>query len=154
MKVSIIIDENCAEPFVEIHTASVSDEINYVVKQIASSGDRDLYMLDGRKGDFVTLLKPCSIMWIYSSSGKVFAETETDIYELKYRLYEIEEMMAGHAFSKYIRISNTDIINFDFVLNFDVSLSGSICVNFRNKKRAFVSRRYVAKIKKRLGINR
>ena len=152
MKVSIIIDEKYTEPFAEIHTATVTDEISEVARQISVAGTPSLFMLSAWKGDFVTLLKPADVMWIYSSCKKVFAETETDRYELKNRLYEIEEMMSSAAFSKYIRISNTDIINFEFVHNFDMSLSGTICVNFRNRKRAFVSRRYVPKIKERLGI--
>ncbi|MBP3708866.1 MAG: LytTR family transcriptional regulator [Treponema sp.] len=154
MKVSIQIDAACIEPVVEVHTASVTDEVRSLVKTISQENAPPQLLLAAWKGDFLTMLKPSNIMHIYSGSKKVFVETETDSYELKYRLYEIEEMMKHESFSKFIRISNTDIINFDYVKNFDMSLSGTICVNFHNKKRAFVSRRYIPKIKEWLGIKR
>ncbi|MBR7063885.1 MAG: LytTR family transcriptional regulator [Treponema sp.] len=154
MKVSIQIDELCIEPVVKIHTAQVTDEVRTLCKTISEKREGAPLLLQAWKGDFLTMLKPSNVMHIYSGSKKVFAETETDLYELKNRLYEIEAMMKIEAFSKFIRISNTDIINFDFVKNFDMSLSGTICVNFHNKKRAFVSRRYIPKIKEWLGIKK
>jgi DNA-binding LytR/AlgR family response regulator len=152
MKVSIVIDKLCVEPYVEIHTSKVSDTITAAVQRLSEVPDEMVSALSAWKGDFVVLLKPCEIMRIYSGNKKVFAESESDIYELKYRLYEIEEIIKSDAFSKFIRISNAEIINYEFVSNFDMSLSGTICVNFKNKKRTFVSRRYVSKINEQLGL--
>jgi DNA-binding LytR/AlgR family response regulator len=166
MKVSIIIEEPCSEPYAEIHTAAVTDEVTAVVQLVtkasasqnmqgtAQAAGGHALTISAWKGDFVVLLKPSDIMRIYSGNKKVFAETTADIYELKYRLYETEALLSCRAFEKFIRISNAEIINLDFVKNFDMSLSGTICVNFNNGKRTFVSRRYISKISERLGLKR
>ena len=65
------------------------------------------------------------------------------------RLYEIEERLNPHQF---VRISNSEIINLKRVDNFDLSFTGTICVKLSNGTTTYVSRRYVAKIKKILGI--
>lgn len=70
-------------------------------------------------------------------------------YTLHIRLYEIEERLNSHQF---VRISNSEIINLKRVDNFDLSFTGTICVKLSNGTTTYVSRRYVAKIKKILGI--
>ena len=55
-----------------------------------------------------------------------------------------------YGWTDFIRISNTDIVNFFKVTKLDMSLTGVIKVNFINGKNAIVSRRYMSKIKKDL----
>jgi DNA-binding LytR/AlgR family response regulator len=158
MKVSVIIDGNCRETCIEIRTPSATDEINLLAEQLLSSaGDigslkRVLSVIPGYDGDRVSLLKPSAVMRIYSFNKKVFVQTEKKEYELKMRLYEIEEQLC--RLSSFIRISNTDIINFDYVTNLDLHLSGVISVNFQNGTNTFISRRYVHKVMDRLGVGK
>lgn len=86
---------------------------------------------------------------IYASSGKIFAVTHKGEYTLRLRLYEIEERLPSHQF---VRISNSEIINLKKVNSFDLSYTGTICVKLANGTVTYVSRRYVAKLKKILGI--
>lgn len=151
MNVSIVIDESCTEPQIEIRTAIINEEIQALVNSLNTVTD-SFTTLQAWKDGILTLLKPSSIMRIYTANKKVFIQTEDDEFECKYRLYEVEELFQQQGFTPFIRISNTDIINFDFVKYFDMSLAGTICVHFKNKSRAFVSRRYMPKIKAWLGI--
>ena len=57
-------------------------------------------------------------------------------------------MLTG--WTDFIRISNTDIVNFSKVTKLDMSLTGIVGVSFTNGKEAIVSRRYMSKIKKEL----
>ena len=68
---------------------------------------------------------------------------------LKARLYELEERLAKKNF---IRISNSEIVNFSKIKNFDLSLAGTITIIFKDGSKTYVSRRYVKKIKQFLGI--
>lgn len=52
----------------------------------------------------------------------------------------------------FIRISNSEIINLKKVKNFDLSFTGTICVELMNGTTTYVSRRYVSKMKTILGI--
>ncbi len=70
-------------------------------------------------------------------------------YLLRMRLYEAEERLDQ---TRFVRISNSEIINLKMAKRFDLSFSGTICVNLAGGQTAYVSRRYVAKIKRLLGI--
>ncbi len=54
--------------------------------------------------------------------------------------------------NQFVRISNSEIVNLKKVKNFDLSITGTICVELANDTKTYVSRRYVSKIKKVLGI--
>ena len=91
---------------------------------------------------------------IYSMDKKVYmdavADGEDETLLVKMRLYEFEELAQKCGWTDFIRISNTDIVNFSKVTNLDLSLTGIVRVNFTNGKAAIVSRRYMSKIKKEL----
>ena len=71
----------------------------------------------------------------------------SDIF--RYRLYELEELLEKKTF---LRISNSEIVNTNQILNIDLSIVGRICIRFPGNIQTYVSRRYVPKIKKSLGI--
>lgn len=97
----------------------------------------------------IEILEPADLIRIYANSGKVFAVTGKGEYTLQLRLYEAEERLPSNQF---IRISNSEIINLKKVNNFDLSFTGTICVKLSNGITTYVSRRYVPKLKKILGI--
>ena len=86
---------------------------------------------------------------IGASEGKVYAVTDEGEYQLRLRLYELENRLDKGSF---VRISNSEIINLKRVKGFDLSLAGTICVRLTNGMVTYVSRRYVARIKQVLGI--
>ena len=86
---------------------------------------------------------------IYAGNGKVYAVTDGEAYVLRLRLYEAEERLNP---SQFVRISNSEIINIKKVKNFDLSFSGTIYVELANGTSTYVSRRYVPKVKKILGL--
>ena len=89
-----------------------------------------------------------------SGSGTSRDADGTETLLVKMRLYELEELAAKCGWTDFIRISNTDIVNFSKVTKLDMSLSGIIKVNFTNGKDAMVSRRYMNKIKDQLNMVR
>ena len=94
-------------------------------------------------------MEQTDLIRIYLNSGKVVAVTDKGEYILRLRLYEIEKLLLTDQF---IRISNSEIINLKKVNNFDLSFTGTICVKLSNGVTTYVSRRYVPKLKKILGI--
>ena len=146
MKIEIKIDENCAEPKVIIMTDKVNEEINEIVKKLS---DEPSQILAGFKNGQATVLEPEQIYRVYAADGKVYAETKNETYSLRLRLYEAEQRLANRSFA---RISNSELINLKKVRNFDLSFVGTICVSLSNGTVTYVSRRYVSKIKKLLGL--
>lgn len=146
MKVELKLDERCREPKVIIVADRMTEDISALMQKLSEEPAQGVV---GYDGDNVLLLDPAEIIRIYSAVGKVFAVTDKKEYTLKLRLYEAEEKLAGRSF---VRISNSEIINVKKVKKFDLSTAGTICVSFRNGTFSFVSRRFVTKIKKTLGI--
>lgn len=146
MQIEIKIDSSCTEPKVILLTASMTEEVNAVLRRLT---DQTPQMITGSRDDKVEIIEPGDLIRIYASAGKVFAVTSRGEYTLRLRLYEAEERLPG---GQFVRISNSEIINLKKVNNFDLSFTGTICVRLSDKTTTYVSRRYVARIKKILGI--
>lgn len=146
MKIEIKLDKNCLETKLIIVTEKMTDEISDLMQRLSKESPQGIVGFDG---NVVLMLEPSEIVRIYAAVGKVFAVTDKKEYVLRMRLYEAEEKLGGKGF---VRISNSEIINIKKAKKFDLSTAGTICVSLSNGNVSFVSRRYVSKIKKTLGI--
>ena len=146
VKIEVKIDENCSETKIIIIAEKMTEEITGLMQRLSQDAPQGIVGFDG---DVVSFLEPTEIVRIYAAVGKVFAVTEKKEYGLRLRLYEAEERLTGKGF---VRISNSEIINVKKARKFDLSTVGTICVSMSNGDVSFVSRRYVTKIKKTLGI--
>ena len=88
------------------------------------------------------------IVRIYSQSKKVYVRTKADTYEVRDRLYALEETLGERGF---VRISNSEIVNVSQIEGLDMSYAGTIKMTMKNGDTTFVSRRYVRRIKDVLG---
>jgi len=150
LKTEIKID-GCEKAFCVIHTPEINETIESLAEKISLLGySGEAIALNGWDGDYCVKLQPKDIFRIYSLDKKVFVETEKDQFMLKMRLYEFEEICAKGGWTDFIRISNTDIVNFNHVRNLDMSLAGVIKINLKNDTVAIVSRRYMNKIRTEL----
>ncbi|MCI8497028.1 MAG: LytTR family transcriptional regulator [Clostridiales bacterium] len=146
MQVEVKIDSSYDEPKIVVLTSRMTDEIHAVLKRLS---EEEAQVLAGFDGDQVKILDQTELVRIYAGNGKVFAATEAGEYILRLRLYELENRLDKNSF---VRISHSEIINLKKVKGFDLSLSGTICVSLSDGTVTYVSRRYVAKIRKVLGI--
>lgn len=146
MRIEIRIDQTCKEPYITVTAPAVTEEIETLIKKLSQE---EASFLPGFCDNGVTMLEPAEIFSVFSSDGKVFAATEKGEFQLRLRLYEAEERLTKKQF---VRISQSEIINMKKVKNFDVSLSGTIRVKMKNGTETYVSRRYVTKIKRVLGL--
>ena len=143
--------EKCDKPYCVIHAEAETEGIKAIAEQISRMDERGrTTMLTGWDGDYCIQVKQNEIFRIYSMDKKVYLETEKENLLLKLRLYEFEELAQKCGWTDFIRISNTDIVNFSKVTKLDMSLTGIVRVNFTNGKDAIVSRRYMNKIKNEL----
>lgn len=146
MQLEIKIDSSYTEPKIVVMTASMTNEVQAVMKKLSENTPQ---IITGSRNDKIEVLEPEDLIRIYASSGKVFAVTSNGEYPVRLRLYELEERLDANQF---VRISNSEIINLKKVQNFDLSFTGTICVKLSDGTLTYVSRRYVSKIKKILGI--
>ncbi len=147
MEVEVCFEKDRSKPKIVIYTGEMTQEIIELVKRLTEVSGQ---ILVGYKNDEVILLRLEDIYRIYAQDQKVLAQTQKEVVKIKMRLYELEEKLGG---TRMIRISNSEIVNFDKVKSLDLSISGTISIKFDTGEKSFVSRRYVEKIKKHIGIN-
>lgn len=146
MQIEVRTDNSCTEPKVVIWTASMTEEVHRILDALS---DHAPQVIPGMRDNKIEVIEPTDLIRIYADAGKVFAETHKGKYALRLRLYEIEKRTPAHRF---VRISNSEIINLNKVSSFDLSFTGAVCVKLANGTTTYVSRRYVSKLKKILGI--
>lgn len=146
MKVDVKIDERYKELMVRILTNQINDDVEELMGKIS---ELDQKQIMGYRETYFEVLKESEIITIYSEGQKVFARTKEGVYRLKQRLYQIEELLEK---CHYVRISNSELINMDWIKRLDLSLNGTVCIYFKDGTTTFVSRRYVKKVKNKLGV--
>ena len=154
MKTEIKI-ENCTSPFCVIHAKEKSQQIENLAAKIAQLDESGrITVIPGWDGDFCINLKLSQILRIYSQDKKVFLETEKESLLFKQRLYQFEDSAEQLGWTNFVRISNTDIVNIDYIEKFDLTLTGVIKIIMKNGTVAVVSRRYMSKIKNQINLSK
>lgn len=142
MKIEINIDPGCDEPRITIHTDRMTDELEALVRRLSSPNPD---AIPARTEHGVELLEVGSILRVYTERQRVLAQTAAGSYPLKFRLYEMEQRLAGHGF---VRISSSELVNTKMISGMDFSLAGTIRISLKGGITTYVSRRHVAEIKR------
>ena len=146
MNIEIKVDEKYNESKIIIYTNKINEEITSIIEGISSINQKSL---KAYKDDKIYILNQKDIETIYSENGKVLARCNNELYTLKHRLYELEDLLDKKIFT---RISNSEITNFNKVENIDFKVLGTLIINFKSGNKSYDSRRYIPKIKEFLEI--
>jgi DNA-binding LytR/AlgR family response regulator len=146
MKVEIKLEPGLTEPYAQIHTAEITEQIQETLKVLGSGQNK---VLTGYKDKKIYVLNPQDIICFFCEGQNVFARTSTDKFTVKIRLYELEEQLTGTPF---VRISSSAIANADCIDCLEMNFNGTMRVQFKDGSFEYASRRYVIKIKKYLGL--
>ncbi|CAM5222689.1 LytTR family transcriptional regulator OS=Ureibacillus acetophenoni OX=614649 GN=SAMN05877842_11142 PE=4 SV=1 [Ureibacillus acetophenoni] len=146
MKIELTIDPTCNEPKLIIITNEVTDEITEIMKLLSPDSLERVSAYTHRGAKIVEIK---NILRIYTENKKVYIQTANGIAEVKLRLYELEEKLNPKQF---VRISNSEIVNINAISSIDISKTGTIGVTLNGGIQTYASRRYVAKMKKQLGL--
>ena len=146
MKIRLELDDSIAENEVIIRCNALDEEIQMVQRTLA-----DLAMKRQRfvfyKGDTEYYLPLEQILFFETEEKLIYAHTAEQMYQVKYRLYELEEFLPGH----FMRVSKSTILNTNKVYSIQRNLTASSVVEFQNThKKVFVSRYYYKPLKNKL----
>ena len=145
MKVTITEDPNIQETEISIVCSKMTNEINDIVSKISAIE----MTVAGKKDEEIFLIPVKDIFYFESVDGNVFFYTENEIYEAMGKLYKIEESLTTLQFS---RISKTIIANLDKMLSIKKAKNSRLVATLVNQEKIVVSRQFVPKIKKKLGV--
>ena len=149
MKIKMEVAPGIPEPEIILRCAEAGEAAAGLLSRLYELAAEDTGKLTGQLDGQTYLLDPAKVLYADTADKRAFLYTAGAVYETELRLYELEERLSPHQF---VRISNSEIIHLKKVVNFDLSFAGTIYVKLSNGTVTYVSRRYVSKIKKILGI--
>lgn len=105
--------------------------------------------LDAIDNDKHYLVSPLEVFYFESVDNRTFLYTETQVLEIKKRLYELEEILSDKDF---VRTSKSQLVNINKIKLLKPELNRSITAEMINGEILFISRRYAKQIKTLLSI--
>lgn len=148
MEVEFKIEPGRLEPKIVILAGEESGELRQLAESLAGLALGPVPVV---RGEEKLLLPQGEFLRFYADGKGVSAQAAGETYVVRLRLYELEGRLDR---TRFVRISNSEIINLDRVTAVDLSLSGTIRMTLDGAVHAYVSRRYVKKIKDTLHMGR
>ena len=146
MRVKIDIDESLTEAEIIIRYPRLNDEVNRLGQRILdiTKGAPNIIFYKDNKEYY---LEVSNILFFETEDNNTYAHTKDMAYLVKYRLYELEELLSR----SFVRISKGAIVNINHILAISSSFGTSNLIEFnRSHKQVYISRRYLKLLRYRL----
>lgn len=145
MKIKLIIDPSMLDEEIEVHAKAYTKEVERVMQQLQASANDSI---DAYQQDKIHLLKKDDIYSIAVEDGKVYFFTEEEEYEAKRKLYELEALLQ----EGFVRVNKSTLVNMSKISYMQMEKFGMMELVMENETTVHVSRKYLPKLKERLGI--
>ena len=145
MKVEIRVDPGLTEPKAVLCTPKVTPDLEALARRLEDEGGQ----LTAHTDRGAVFLPVPEVIRVYAERQQVLAQTAQGVFVLRQRLYELEERLAPHRF---VRISNSEIVNAAMITGMDFSLTGTIRMSLRGGLVTYASRRYVSRIRRQFDV--
>lgn len=89
------------------------------------------------------------IYYFEAVDNRVFLYLDKEVYEVKHKLYELEELLCG---TDFFRASKSYIVNLKKVKSLSPAFNGRFEAHMKNGEKVMVSRQYVPVLKEKLGL--
>ena len=153
MKVDLFISRDIEEPYAEIHSDSLTVNIQKAMDLLENDNVEEEYdgnssILAVKKGQDIVLLDFKDIYMIRVEDKQTKVYTENRNYLVKKPLYQIEENLN----SDFVRISKSVIVNLRKIERVAPSLRGMMFIELKNGLKDNISRKYLSDFKKALDL--
>ncbi|MZK52839.1 LytTR family DNA-binding domain-containing protein [Clostridium beijerinckii] len=146
MKIRVELDNEIKENEVIIKCNELNEEvrnIQIVLGELLSQKKHITFY----KGETEYYLSLEEILFFETEESGICAHTINNIYNVKYKLYELEELLPGY----FMRVSKSTILNTNHIYSITKSISSPSRVEFQNThKQVYVSRYYYKPLKIKL----
>ena len=154
MKVQLFVSKDLEEPYAEIYTDVLTDNIQKAMVLLENEteeeeeGTVDNSILAVKKGQDIVLLDFEDIFMIRVEDKQTKVFTENKDYLVKKPLYQIEESLD----SNFVRVSKTTIVNLRKIKRVAPSLRGMMFIELKNGLKDNISRKYLSDFKNALDL--
>ena len=146
MKVNLFVSRDIEEPYADIHTNELTDNITKAMSILESEESSE--MLAVKKGSDIALLEFSDVYMFRVEDKQVKVYTENGEYQIKKALYQVEESLG----SDFVRISKTTIVNLKKIERVAPSLKGMMFIQLKNGLKDNISRKYLPDFKNALDL--
>ncbi|MFH5834451.1 MAG: LytTR family transcriptional regulator [Clostridia bacterium] len=143
MKVKIRKISEKADECLTIECVEITPDVESIRSYALSRGT----VLTGRISERYYQFSLASVLYFEAVDEKVFAYTKTKTYELKSRLYELEDAYKDKMF---IRCSKSFLLNLMKLESIAPALNGRFYAHMKNGEKIIISRQYVPLIKRQV----
>ena len=143
MKVRIELDPSMDEPEILIRAPRLTQELAQLQESILKQKLVPLAFYKDRSEYFLDL---ADILFFETDAKQVMAHTTRNAYFVKYKLYELENLLSG----QFMRVSKSTILNLDQIYAVTKSISNCQIKFHDSYKTVYVSRRYYRDLNERL----
>ncbi len=134
-----IADQEAEQVIIEC--VEVTQEVRDIYTYAMTKGTE----LTGMAGDQLKRFKLENVCYFEAVDEKSFAYTMDEVYELKLRLYEIENAYQAYHF---VRCSKSTVLNLMQLESISPALNGRFLAHMKNGERLMISRQYAPILKK------
>jgi DNA-binding LytR/AlgR family response regulator len=142
MKININKHKNFDDLIVTIECDEEDQTINALVEKLKSSEQTII----GRKNDRQFIIPIDDVYYIENTEEMSLIYTDKDIFDAKYRLYEVETMSIH-----FYRVNKSTVLNIKKIKAFKATLNSKLEATLKNNDRIEISRHYVQTLKEALG---
>lgn len=105
--------------------------------------------LRAKDGDRILLVNPLDAFYFEAVDNRTFLYMEKEVFEIKERLYELEELLSQKDF---IRTSKSRIVNINRIKSLKPELNRSMTAEMQNGEIISISRHYAKQLRTLLSI--
>ena len=145
MKLIIEQDGDFKETEIVIRCSAINSELQKIIDSIKICS----FAITAYKDGYLQKINHEDVCYIESVDEKTFIYCESDVYESKMKLFELEEKLVN---SSFVRISKSCILNIDFIEKVKPLLNGKYEVLLINGEKLIINRHYVPIFKKKFGL--
>ena len=143
MKVTINTDERYTETEITVNCNRMGEDIE---KLLAAIQLLDM-KLTGRKDGRQFIFEASDVIYIDSIDKRTFLYTSTDVFESRFKLYELEIKLADRDF---IRASKNSLFNINHIQSIEPDFDRRLVLTMTGDIKLIVSRQYSGAVKEKL----
>ena len=148
MKLRIEVTDGSTEDEVIVRCGRVDDTVQKLQAYIQSLSAPKMTFYKGAQEYYFPLEK---ILFFETEGEQIYAHTKNDAFRVKYRLYELEEMLPHY----FVRAAKGTIVNTAQIYAINRNLTASSQVEFAGThKQIYVSRHYYGALKEKMNERR
>ena len=146
MKITILEPSGDEEDEIIIKCRFLDNDIALLLNHLKNGSSKMNFLKDNK----IVLVEKKDIFYFESVDDKVFAYTMEEVYESKFKLYELEHFLNAKTF---FRANKALIVNLNKIQSLSPAFGGRFEALLKNGYKVIISRNYVPKLKELLELD-